>query len=771
MRLLKHPLLLAILSVAAAYLVFAYGLEPPMPRSLLIQYMAIVSVGVLLVAGFDDTTARRFAAPVLSLLGDPRHRLARALAFVAAVAGAGWLSHALLRPDARAPLELRTVHPAPPARLRAYGRSYDLLTLTNPIRDRYEAGSEGFERAVAEGGEIYYRNCVYCHGDRLDGKGQFAEAFSPRPANFQDVGTIAQLQESYLFWRIVTGGPGLPREGTPWASAMPAWQEMLTEEEIWKVIAFLYDYTGHVPRSWELAPAAETPAAPPRPAPASAPASAPAPAPAPAPADPAGEVDVEAIYLKRCAQCHGVDGDGLGPAADRMYPRPRDFTLALFKYKSTDADSEFPSDADFFRTIGQGLPGTAMPGWEGMLSEAEIGALIGLIKAFGGWEEEEPDYAPVEMPAAMPAPTPELLARGRTQFVKACAQCHGDAGRGNVTSGKPLRDDLGERIWPRNLTRPETWRWTRSTADIYQRLSAGIPGTPMPEHATTMSAEDRWAIASYVAGLRDSAVPPSPGETVIEAVRVDGPLPSAPDDPAWEAAPVRSFPLAPNVIREPRVFATLNDRLSVRALYNDRDIAIRVDLDDRTYSVPGDALERAYALAEVTPTRDALAIQFPAELTGTSQKPHFRLGDSRHPVALWYWAAPSAEPEAPETAQILDARGAAQPLRPRQGDSGLSASGMWADGRWQVVFTRARETAQPGDIAFADGAFVPVAFIGWDGLSGQEGLRQSFTAWYWLRIAPATDPLGLYGLPGAVAALTGALFVWLARRARRRFSP
>jgi len=54
-----------------------------------------------------------------------------------------------------------------------------------------------------------------------------------------------------VFWRIAKGGPGLPREGAPWNSAMPAWEDILTEEEIWAVIIFLYDQTGAQPRSWE----------------------------------------------------------------------------------------------------------------------------------------------------------------------------------------------------------------------------------------------------------------------------------------------------------------------------------------------------------------------------------------------------------------------------------------------------------------------------------------------------------------------------------------
>src|SRR5207247_1146692 len=75
----------------------------------------------------------------------------------------------------------------------------------------------------------------------------------PPPANFQDPGTIAMLQEAFLFWRISKGGPGLPKESTPWNSVMPAWEDRLTEEQTWQVIMYLYDATGQQPRRWEEA--------------------------------------------------------------------------------------------------------------------------------------------------------------------------------------------------------------------------------------------------------------------------------------------------------------------------------------------------------------------------------------------------------------------------------------------------------------------------------------------------------------------------------------
>lgn len=781
MGFLKHPLTLGLLVLGGLYVVFAHVLNPPLPASLLIQFMVICTVGVLLVVTFDNATATRFFAPLLSLFGNPRRAVLRAVAMVAVVIGAGFITYNNVKPSIVSPVELRTVHPAPPASLRAYGNTYNLLTLENPYRAEFDVTSDEYQAAVAEGAALYYENCMYCHGDMLDGTGHFAGAFTPRPINFQDVGTIAQLQESFLFWRITKGGPGLPVEGTPWASAMPVWEEMLDEDEVWKIISFLYDYTGFEPRSWELAASSTADAAADEAADGADDAGGDAGGDA---GDALDEDATDAIYTQRCAQCHGDDGDGLGVAAEYMYPAPRDFTLGLFKYKSTDADSEFPTDADLLVTIRDGLPGTAMPGWKEYLSDDEIMALIEKIKVFGYWDgesAEELGLNPIDLGAPPAAVTPELLAMGREQFVKACVQCHGDTGRGNITSGKRLADDLEARIWPRNLTQPETWRWTRDAEDVFQRLSAGIPGTPMPEHATTMSHEERWAIAHYVMTLRDEATPLSLGDSVIRAVRVasdfsgdpsgdlSGDLPSDPQDPAWDAAPAMTFRLSPNIIKEPRLFFALNEMVTVRALYNDTEIALRVDVDDRTYSVPGSALEQEYALDDMQGTRDAIAVQIPAALSPSGEKPYFRQGDRRNPVNMWYWAAPSEDADLPATAQIWDARGQDAAPTPRADSAALSANGVWNDGRWQVVFRRALVTDAPEDLQFSEGVYTPVAFANWDGLNGEEGLRQSFTAWYWILLEPEENPTKTIGITVAAAILAGLVFVLVARRARRRF--
>ncbi len=764
-RVLAHPLLWVVVVILALYLFFAYGLQPPMPRSLLLQFMVFAVIGVLMVATFDDHTYERLMEPFRLLLGHPRLRPLRFLALLLVVGGSAGLAYSWAEPNFEAPVELRSVHPAPPTTIRIYDKSFDLVELRNPLREANPEGSEGYRALVAEGAEIYYKNCLYCHGDDLDGQGVFGYGFNPRPANFRDVGTIAQLQESYVFWRITTGGPGLPREGAPWLSAMPVWEEMLEEEEVWKAILFLYDYTGFAPRSWELAETAaveEPPAGEAEPAP-------------PAETAEDGKVSAERaeeLYLTYCAQCHGRDGDGQGPVAEFLYPKPRDFTLGVFKYKTTHADSEFPYDEDLKKTIREGLPGTSMPGWGKRLKEPEIDALVQLIKEFGEWAEDTPEelgLAPIELGEPVPADA-ESLARGRRLFEKACVQCHGSRGRGNITSGKKLEDDWGDRIWPRNLTRPSTWRWTRDAEDVFQRISAGIRGTPMPEHTTEMSEQQRWDIANYVMTLREEAVPLSTGETVVRGRRIDGPLPEDPDDPAWDEAPAITFALVPNVIKEKRLFHSLNERITVRALFNGESVALRLDIDDRTYSVPGDPLEIRYRDEETEPTRDAVAVQFPVEIPTTSEKPSFRHGDPKNPVNIWYWRAPSKTPPAAEEAVILDARGPDGPPSRREDSSALSARGEWADGQWRVIFRRPLETQDGRDIRFEAGRYIPIAFANWDGWAGQSGSRHTLTGWYWLLLEPEEDPVRLYGTSGLVGLLAGLLFMAGVRSQRRRFA-
>ena len=253
---MKIPRLLqAVLTVVFFYAAFIIAFDVLLgqliPASLLVMYMFFIIIGVLMVFTFNEESAREIVAPIRALVEDPARKKLRNIVFVLLPLAAGAYTYFKALPSFEAPVELRVIHPAPPSTIKVFEERYDLAKLENPLRKFEKEDPEKFKALVAAGADVYIQNCQYCHGDKLDGNGPYAQGLNPLPLNFQDVGTIAQLQESYVFWRIATGGPGLPKEATPWISSMPIWQNFLDEDEIWKVILFLYDYTGHRPRTWD----------------------------------------------------------------------------------------------------------------------------------------------------------------------------------------------------------------------------------------------------------------------------------------------------------------------------------------------------------------------------------------------------------------------------------------------------------------------------------------------------------------------------------------
>ncbi|HEX2253917.1 MAG TPA: cytochrome c [Thermoanaerobaculia bacterium] len=243
------PLTLALAWLAGVWLLVAYGFVVPVPVSVMAIYLAVVIVSLLLYLSSDRDRLEAARRPVVAFLTERRFTpwLAAVVVLIPALVVANLYFAATAPP--RAPAFGRTVHPAPPDQIMVHEQAVNLVTVNNPYRRLETTDPEAFRAHVESGREVYYRNCFYCHGDLLAGDGMFAHALNPIPTNFQDAGNIPQLQESFLFWRIAKGGPGLPPEGGPWDSAMPAWEKFLSEEEMWDVVLFLYDFTGYHPRA------------------------------------------------------------------------------------------------------------------------------------------------------------------------------------------------------------------------------------------------------------------------------------------------------------------------------------------------------------------------------------------------------------------------------------------------------------------------------------------------------------------------------------------
>jgi DMSO reductase family type II enzyme heme b subunit len=748
----RGKFLQAVLILAVAFVLFRYGIRPPMPFSVLSLYMAVTLMAVLVYVSSDSDSWRAFVAPIWATLTEPRRRPVRLFLGVLLPILIGYYAYSQAAAKTEAPLELRAVHPAPPDTISFRGKEINLQHADTPVRKDIAQNPANAQKHLAAGAAIYVRNCVYCHGDLLDGQGHFAHGFNPQPADFVGPNTIAQLSEGFVFWRIAKGGPGLPKESTPWNSAMPAWEDRLTEEQIWQVIYFLYELTGHPPRVMEQHGA--LPSAPgsvgtllaqggmlvsPRPA-----------------AAQAGDAAVgKRVYDVRCAGCHGAEGKGDGLAAELLIPRPRDFTGG--KYKIRSMNGPLASDQDLFRIISDGMPGTSMPAWKA-LPEKERWALVAYVKSFAA-AYKDAKLEPVMVPKEV-ASSEASIRRGKKMFdAFECVKCHGQAGRGDPAPGSDLKDDWGHPIRPANLHTPWNFRGGSGRKDVVMRLLTGLAGTPMPAIADSVEdyrksdekdADVRdaslWDLANYVRSLG----PEGPNwASLLSVPLVTGEVPDDPNAEFWTRRAGAALPLVGQVIAEPRNFNQTVDMVTVRAVYTEQEAVLHLTWNDPSASDP----------TKGAPKPDMVAVQFPTG-QATGDRPYFLMGDGGNPVYLLTWRADAGVGEATATGAGKMAPQAGQAVQ-------VKGRAVYDAGQYRAVIRRPLRTADPQDFVFRPGEFFPVAFWAWDGSEGEEGPKAAISTWYYARLEPPRSKRQ-FVVPPILALVAGAAELGLARWAQRR---
>ena len=211
----------------------------------------------------------------------------------------------------------------------------------------------------------------------------------------------------------------------------------------------------------------------------------------------------KAIFESKCAQCHGLDGKGNGPAAAFLTPRPRDFTDGKYKFRSTESGS-IPTDDDLVRTIQNGLHGTSMPDWKPFLNGDSLAAVVQHVKSFSSrFQNEKPKTVFIGSPVP---PSPSSIAAGRNVYAKMqCDNCHGVDGAGTGAVATDLLDDWGNELPATNLTEPWTFRGGATPRDIYLRFRTGLDGSPMPSYKGSATEKEMWNLANYVVSLRRKA--------------------------------------------------------------------------------------------------------------------------------------------------------------------------------------------------------------------------------------------------------------------------
>jgi mono/diheme cytochrome c family protein len=204
----------------------------------------------------------------------------------------------------------------------------------------------------------------------------------------------------------------------------------------------------------------------------------------------------KALYTRYCIYCHGPEGDGRGESALYMDPKPRDFTKAVFKCRSTPSGT-LPLDTDLYNTISRGDHASGMPSWKPLLRQ-ERADLVAYVKTFSSAFQEEKPGEPVVIPAE-PATTAESIKRGAELFqTMNCWSCHGKDGRGHGPSAATLADNKGNPIAPFDFTSGTQFKCGETNRDMFRDLVTGLDGTPMPSFVGAMTADQRWDVVHYI---------------------------------------------------------------------------------------------------------------------------------------------------------------------------------------------------------------------------------------------------------------------------------
>lgn len=209
------------------------------------------------------------------------------------------------------------------------------------------------------------------------------------------------------------------------------------------------------------------------------------------------------VYDRHCAGCHGYDGDGKGPAAEFLDPKPRNFVKAVYKFRTTP-NGYLPTDEDLMRTLTEGVHGTSMPSWR-LLSHAERKAVLEYLKTFGErWKDPE-EIAPAMALGGAPAfvDSPDSIRKGLPVYANMqCASCHGTLGDGVGAVATNLKDHMERPIEPLNFVYNSP-KGGDKPEDYFRAFTTGLSGTPMPAYGDGMlNTEERWHLVSYVRALR-----------------------------------------------------------------------------------------------------------------------------------------------------------------------------------------------------------------------------------------------------------------------------
>ncbi|HIJ83574.1 MAG: c-type cytochrome [Magnetococcales bacterium] len=308
--------------------------------------------------------------------------------------------------------------------------------------------------------ELYQKYCASCHGRKGEGSPANTAGMIPPPRIFSNPTGLVDLTRERMIQSVREGRPG---------TAMPGWGRILDATQIEAVVDYVQD---------RLMPAEHSPAA----------------------------SLGRKLYAENCSVCHGDNGETAVWAQSGLTPPPRNFTTAA-------ARKELTYDRMVF-SVRYGRPETAMPPWNGRLSEAQIHAVVKYIreaimfKDGDAMVEKSKDkdghkdgqhgahnHEQAMDPAAMSEPMPQGLQGnpewGKRFYQANCAVCHGKDGDGRG----PRSDFIDPK--PRNF-RHSASQHKYNRPHLFEAVAQGEMRTEMPAWNKVITPQEIANVSEYV---------------------------------------------------------------------------------------------------------------------------------------------------------------------------------------------------------------------------------------------------------------------------------
>lgn len=233
----------------------------------------------------------------------------------------------------------------------------------------------------------------------------------------------------------------------------------------------------------------------------------------------------------------------------------------------------------------------------------------------------------------------------------------------------------------------------------------------------------------------------------IRSYLIQGDLPNAAEDTAWQKVSSITIPLSGQVITRPVWPEPTVRALTVRSVHNGTDIAFLLEWQDNTKN------------DRLTPGtfRDGAAIGLPLG----DAPAFFCMGQLDHYINIWHWkadwqsdidrrAARTSEKRegGVRTFEVIPRRvssvedligGGFSTLTTKDKQGRVQGQALWKDGVWHVVMRRSLVSEeQENEATLVPGRIQTVSFAVWNGENKERNGQKAVAPWFQLSIDPVT---------------------------------